>query len=362
MKKWFTLISAAVLSVGMSATAFAAEINVTVDGAPVAWTDAKPFIDENDRTLVPLRPIANALGLDVTWNANTNTAAFTNGTDTVSFTVGADTYRAFLNKNPDFNAIVSMDTKAVIKDSRIYAPARYLAEAFLYDVGWEQATQTVTITKMSSVGEFEEIPIELPAVPEGAQAAAFPMTIAAGETAYTTVAVNGITFKEDADIFSYEITRTSDIDLLSEGVGFAFEDGYLEFDLQPYLSAEPGTYELTWTLPAEWFIDAKEDVVVSTTLTITAPTAASALEYAKENMDTTLFAAPGSTTAEVTELFLSTLSELFDGTGFTPDVTKDVYNETAGTWNAVLTVSNDSDSASETLSIPVENPDAFFGF
>ncbi|MBP3629403.1 MAG: copper amine oxidase N-terminal domain-containing protein, partial [Anaerotignum sp.] len=67
MKRLISLISAALLTVGMSATAFAADINVTVEGTPVAWTDAKPFIDENDRTLVPLRPIANALGLEVAW-------------------------------------------------------------------------------------------------------------------------------------------------------------------------------------------------------------------------------------------------------------------------------------------------------
>ena len=73
MKRLISLISAALLTVGMSTTAFAADINVTVEGTPVAWTDAKPFIDENDRTLVPLRPIANALGLEVAWNDDTNT-------------------------------------------------------------------------------------------------------------------------------------------------------------------------------------------------------------------------------------------------------------------------------------------------
>ena len=97
MKRLISLISAALLTVGMSTTAFAADINVTVEGTPVTWTDAKPFIDENDRTLVPLRPIANALGLEVAWNDDTNTASFTDGITTVDFIVDSPEYRAYMN-------------------------------------------------------------------------------------------------------------------------------------------------------------------------------------------------------------------------------------------------------------------------
>ena len=97
MKRMISMITAALLAVGMSTTAFAADINVTVDGTPVAWTDAKPFIDENSRTLVPLRPIAKALGLEVAWNDDTNTASFTDGTTTVDFIVDSPEYRAYIS-------------------------------------------------------------------------------------------------------------------------------------------------------------------------------------------------------------------------------------------------------------------------
>ena len=147
MKRMISLLTAAMMVVGMNATAFAADINVTVDGTPIAWTDAKPFIDENDRTLVPLRPIANGLGLEVGWNDDTNTASFTDGETTAEFVVGSNEYHCFLN-DFDMHVYVEMDTKPVIKDSRIFAPARYLAECFQYAVGWDQATQTVTLVKM----------------------------------------------------------------------------------------------------------------------------------------------------------------------------------------------------------------------
>ena len=97
MKRIMSLFTAAALVVGMSVPTLAAEINVTVEGAPVTWTDAKPFIDENDRTLVPLRPIANALGLEVGWNDDTNTASFTDGETTAEFVVGSNEYHCFLN-------------------------------------------------------------------------------------------------------------------------------------------------------------------------------------------------------------------------------------------------------------------------
>jgi len=42
---------------------------------------------------------------------------------------------------------VSMDTAAAIVNGRTYAPARYLAEAFGYNVGWDGNTSTVTISR-----------------------------------------------------------------------------------------------------------------------------------------------------------------------------------------------------------------------
>ena len=152
MKKLISLFTAALMTVGLSVPALAADIHVTVDNHPVAWTDTKPFIDENSRTLVPLRPIANALGLEVAWNDDTNTASFTDGETTVEFVVGSNEYHAFLN-HFDMHTYLEMDTTPVIKDSRIFAPARYLAESFHYAVGWNQAAQTVLITAITDPEE-----------------------------------------------------------------------------------------------------------------------------------------------------------------------------------------------------------------
>ena len=173
MKKLAALILTGVMVFGCFGTAFAAETKVSVDGVPVVFTDAKPFVDENGRTMVPLRPIADAMGLQVGWIASQQMAMF--GADipldfyknnyvgqvmhdeairiheTVYFVIGEERVTATLDAFFEDGEIMTdsledyMDTVPVVKDGRTYAPARYLAEAFGYDVGWDGATSTVTI-------------------------------------------------------------------------------------------------------------------------------------------------------------------------------------------------------------------------
>lgn len=145
MKKLISLVLAAVMCIGMGTTALAADINVSVDGKAVAWTDAKPFIKDG-RTLVPLRPIANALGLSVVWNAAEQQAGFSDGETTAVFQLNSKEYVVFQGEDLAESEVVKMDTAAISEGGRTYAPAKYLAQAFGYTVGWEQATQTVKIT------------------------------------------------------------------------------------------------------------------------------------------------------------------------------------------------------------------------
>ena len=113
--------------------------NVTVKGETVAWTDAIPFIDENNRTMVPLRAVATALGLTVGWDGTAREASFTDGVKTLYFPIGSSEART------GDGGTVSMDTAAVIQGGRTFAPIRYLAEFFGFTVDWDSATRTVII-------------------------------------------------------------------------------------------------------------------------------------------------------------------------------------------------------------------------
>lgn len=114
-------------------------ISVTVGGKAVAWTDAVPFIDDNSRTLVPLRAVGDAMGLTVGWDASAREASFTDGTKTIYFPIGSRDART------GDGGTVSMDTAAVIKGGRTFAPIRALAEYFGYTVAWDASTRTVII-------------------------------------------------------------------------------------------------------------------------------------------------------------------------------------------------------------------------
>ena len=352
MKKMISMITAALLAVGMSTTAFAADINVTVDGAPVAWTDAKPFLDENSRTLVPLRPIAKALGLEVSWNDDTNTASFTDGITTVDFIVDSPEYRAYMNGFGIY-AYTEMDTKAVIRDSRIFAPARYLAESFRYDVGWEDATKSVSITKIAA----EEEPAVLPEVPADQIATAAPVTAEAGFSGSTYIVFDGVTLVDDPDIFEYSIDIASTLNGLGASYGFA--DGHVEMELMPELSQTPGTYPVTFTIDKGFFVDAEEDVVVSTTLTVTAPKAKTMLSKVLEDLEWGVETTYGANAAEITEAVLETSDWMLEETPFQLTLTEGDWSyDSEGNilrelWECTVTVTNtetgESASASSVL-------------
>ena len=159
MKKPILIAVAALLTIGIGTTAFAADINVNVENKKVIWTDAKPFIKDG-RTLVPLRPIAEAMDLEVNWYPSLNQAYFGDGDEIVKFTLNSKSYEYQNLKG--VNETKAMDVAAISVDGRIYAPARYLAEAFGYNVGWNGNTSTVTISK----GAVETvIPTPKPAAP-----------------------------------------------------------------------------------------------------------------------------------------------------------------------------------------------------
>lgn len=106
--------------------------------------DAAAYIDENNRTMVPIRYVAYALGLseaDISYDVNAATATISGLTNVVKVTIGSSVLRCSNSAN------VQMDTAAVNYNSRLYVPARFIAQAMGAQVSWNQDTLTVTITQ-----------------------------------------------------------------------------------------------------------------------------------------------------------------------------------------------------------------------
>ena len=117
----------------------ASEISVTVDGKAVIFPDAKPFIDENGRTLIPVRFVTESLGATVEWNEVYQEVKIKK--DNVNISIMINDKDIVVN-----GRIKTMDTKAIIKDGRTFVPIRYVAEELGATVGWDPNTRTVIIT------------------------------------------------------------------------------------------------------------------------------------------------------------------------------------------------------------------------
>lgn len=125
---------------------FGAEEKVTVklNGYIITFPDAQPFVDENSRTLVPIRFVAEAMGTDVKWeeNGKTETVTLKKGNKTIDLKIGE--YGATVNGQR-----WALDTAAIMKEDRTFVPLRFVSEIMGATIGWDESTNTVSITDSS---------------------------------------------------------------------------------------------------------------------------------------------------------------------------------------------------------------------
>ena len=139
-----------VLSISMTTSVFAG-MGVSIDGTPVRFTQSTgfPVIDENGRTLVPLRAAMEAYGCTVNWNESANTAIVEKDGTIVTITAGEASM--YVNSVRKVN-----DSAAKIIDGRVYLPIRAVLEAFGASVNWDELTNIVSVVSSEKKGDFEE--------------------------------------------------------------------------------------------------------------------------------------------------------------------------------------------------------------
>ena len=124
-----------------------APIKVTVDGTAVDFPDQTPII-QNDRTLVPIRFIAESLGYDVEWDSDENAAVIDDGR--VKLWIGTD--KAELD-----GELVTLDTSSVLVNDRTMVPLRAVAETLDCTVDWIAKTKTVQITSGTETSVWDRL-------------------------------------------------------------------------------------------------------------------------------------------------------------------------------------------------------------
>ena len=111
-------------------------IPVFVDGVQISF-DQQPII-RDDRTLVPLRGVFEALGATVYWNNDTRSVTAYKDDTTVELAIGSSTM--YVNGQPKY-----LDVAGQIINDRTLVPLRAISEAFEAIVYWDNDTRTVRV-------------------------------------------------------------------------------------------------------------------------------------------------------------------------------------------------------------------------
>ncbi len=111
----------------------------------------------NDRTLLPIRSIIEAVGGTVGWEEAAQTVTLAYNNDVIRLVIDSNT--AYLN-----NEEHTLDVAPALINERTMLPIRFVAESFKFKVDWAEETQTVTITVPKDDAQNQTPGADAPAV------------------------------------------------------------------------------------------------------------------------------------------------------------------------------------------------------
>ena len=118
-------------------------MNYTVNGVQRTM-DVAPYINVNDRAMLPVRFAANATGIsdnNIFWNAADRSVTLIRSARTVRMVISSSTM--WIN-----SVEAVMDTvPVIIEPGRTMLPIRYVAQALDCEIVWDAAARTITITQ-----------------------------------------------------------------------------------------------------------------------------------------------------------------------------------------------------------------------
>lgn len=190
-------------------------VTVLVNGQALSFDQPPVILD--DRTLVPMRAIFQALGAEVFWEESTQTVTALTTTDTLQFRIGD----AGLYKNGDL--AYTMSVPAQIINERTLVPIRAIAESFGAAVGWDEQSYTVTIQSQGS-GQGAAQPSQTTGT-QAAQDAPSPDGFTAEVKAPDGTTV--LTVKLESDVLAQKTAAAETISAKMAEITFAEGQGFL---------------------------------------------------------------------------------------------------------------------------------------
>lgn len=124
-------------SITKAETVFTIGSQQYIQNGETVTMDATPQIVK-DRTLVPVRYLAESCGADVAWDEKLKQVKLTKGEALVLMTIGSQ--KLLVN-----DKTAQMDVAPMIIKDRTMLPARWVAENLGWQVAWDETKRTVTI-------------------------------------------------------------------------------------------------------------------------------------------------------------------------------------------------------------------------
>jgi hypothetical protein len=123
-----------------SKVSFTIDSNMYTVGDAQKMMDVAPYI-KSGRTYLPIRYVADALGVindNIMWNDATQTVTIMKGERVIQLKIGSTIMKV---QGTD----ITMDVAPEVKDGRTMLPVRFVGQALGATIGYDEATQTVTI-------------------------------------------------------------------------------------------------------------------------------------------------------------------------------------------------------------------------
>jgi hypothetical protein len=133
-----------ILTLTIMYTVFAVDVRINDNDVLYNNEFGFPFIDNQDRTQVPLRATMEAFGAAVEWDQTSLTATVEKNGIIVKVPIG----KSFIYKD---GVEIPNDTVAQIKDNRTYLPIRVVLESFGATVNWENNTVVAATAEKSAM-------------------------------------------------------------------------------------------------------------------------------------------------------------------------------------------------------------------